>query len=80
MTRIRCKYIDCAFLDENYCSAALIELNSDKGCLTYSPVEETQVDVEWDAAEDLDSWEELEEEDEKDDDLWIDDEEDEEGL
>lgn len=78
MTRIRCKYIDCAFLDENYCSAALIELNSDKGCLTYSPVEETQVEDEWDVAEDLDSWEELEEEDEKDDDLWIDDEEEEE--
>ena len=76
MARIRCKYLDCAFLDENYCSAALIELDSNKGCLTYSPVAETQVDDDWEETDESDEWEELEDEDEdKEDDLWMDEEE-----
>ena len=38
MPRIRCHYLDCAFLDEGYCSAAMVELDPDKGCVTYSPI------------------------------------------
>ena len=77
MARIQCKYLDCAFLDENYCTAALIELDSDKGCLTYSPVAETPVEDDWEETEEVEDWEDLDE-DEKEDDLWIDDEDDEE--
>ena len=36
MPKIRCHYLDCAFLDEGYCSAALIELDPDHGCQTYT--------------------------------------------
>ena len=76
MARIRCKYLDCAFLDENYCSAALIELDSNKGCLTYSPIAEIQTEDDWEETEESEEWEELDDEDkDKEDDLWIDDEE-----
>lgn len=72
MTRIRCKYLDCAFLDENYCSAALIELDSDKGCLTYNPIAENQLEDDWEESDELDEWDDLEEDDDdKDDDLWM---------
>ena len=37
MPRIRCHYLDCVFLDEGYCSAALVEVDPDTGCNTYSP-------------------------------------------
>jgi len=81
MARIRCKYLDCAFLDEGYCSAALVELDSNKGCLTYSPNAETPVEDDWvdTDTEDLEDWEDLTEEDDddKDDDPWMEDEEDE---
>ncbi len=76
MPKIRCHYIDCAFLDEGYCSAALIELDPDAGCKTYSPTAETVDENEWEEEEDeeTEEWEELEDEDEEDE-TWIDDEE-----
>ena len=37
MARIRCKYLDCAFWMKTI-AVQLIELVSNKGCLTYSPV------------------------------------------
>ena len=37
MPRIKCHYIDCVFVDEGYCSAALVEIDPDTGCDTYSP-------------------------------------------
>ena len=76
MARIRCKYLDCAFLDEGYCSAALVELDSNKGCLTYSPNAETPVEDDWADTEELEDWEDLvEEEEDKDDDPWMEEEE-----
>ena len=83
MARIKCKYFDCAFLDDGYCSAALIELDSDKGCLTYSPNAEEETEEGWNDSEQLEGWEEPEdsegtEEEEDDDDPWMDDEEEEE--
>ena len=76
MARIRCKYLDCAFLDEGYCSAALVELDSNKGCLTYSPNTETPVEDDWTDTEELEDWEDLvEEEEDKDDDPWMEEEE-----
>lgn len=75
MARIRCHYLDCAFLDDGYCSAAAIELDPDKGCLTYAPTSEVETDEEWDETEDLEEWEDLEEEEEEED-LWDEDESD----
>ena len=43
-TKIRCKYLDCAFLDEGYCISAQIDLDSDKGCLTYQSNDELPLD------------------------------------
>ena len=76
MPKIRCRYIDCAFLDEGYCSAALIEVDPDAGCLTYSPTAEADREDDWDE-EELEEWEEIEEEDDDDEDIWLDEEEDE---
>jgi hypothetical protein len=73
MPRIRCRYLDCVFLDEGYCSAAAVEIDPDSGCVTYSPSEGTLADNDWD--EDEEEWEETDLE-EEDDDLWIDDEDD----
>ena len=75
MPKIRCHYIDCAFLDEGYCSAALVELDPDRGCITYSPTAEIVHEDDWDEDE-LEEWEELEEEEEEED-IWLDDEDEE---
>ncbi len=76
MPKIRCHYNDCAFLDEGYCSAAMVELDPDAGCKTYSPTAETPDENEWEEEEDeeTEEWEELEDEDEEDE-AWMDDEE-----
>jgi hypothetical protein len=77
MPRIRCHYLDCVFLDEGYCSAALVEVDPDTGCNTYSPNAEANSEDEWDEEED-EEWEEIEEEEgEDDEDIWIDEEEEE---
>lgn len=76
MPKIRCRYTDCGFLDEGICSAALVELDPDKGCLTYAPTAEVDNGEEWVEEELEEEWEELEEEDlEEDDDSWEDEEE-----
>ncbi len=73
MPRIRCHYTDCIFLDENYCSAAAVEIDPDTGCATYSPNEEAAVKgEEWD--NELEEWEE---EDAEEDDEWVEEDEDE---
>lgn len=78
MPRIRCHYLDCAFLDEGFCSAAAVELDPDAGCRTYAPSAEATSDDTWDEEEeDLEEWEELEDEDEDEDDIWADEEEEE---
>jgi hypothetical protein len=72
MPRIRCHYLDCAFLDDGYCSAALVAIDPDAGCNTYAPNTEAASAEDWDEEEE---WEEVSEEDEEDDELWADDEE-----
>jgi hypothetical protein len=62
MPRIRCRYIDCVFLEENFCGAAAIELDPDTGCLTYSQTGESESDDKWDEEEFDEDWEEDEEE------------------
>jgi hypothetical protein len=76
MPRIRCHYLDCAFLDDGYCSAAAVEVDPDNGCITFSPTAEISSEEDWDEEEELEEWEELDEEDEEED-LWADDEEEE---
>ncbi len=78
-TKIRCKYLDCAFLDEGYCISAQIDLDSDKGCLTYQSNDDLPIDENLDEIDNINDWEESEEdiEDENDDDdPWMDDEDD----
>ena len=71
MPRIRCRYMDCIFLEENFCGAAAIELDPDAGCLTYSQSEEAVTEEEWEEDELDEDWEneeegfEVEEEDEE---------------
>jgi len=78
MPRIRCHYLDCVFLDEGYCSAALVELDPDSGCATYSPNAEAAAENAWDEEEELEEWEETEEEEgEEEEDIWMDEEEEE---
>ena len=75
MPRIRCHYLDCVFLDEGYCSAALVEFDQDSGCNTYSPNDEASSEEAWDEEEELEEWEEAEDEDAEDDeDIWVDEE------
>jgi len=71
MARIKCHYADCVFLDEGYCSAALVELDPDAGCTTFSPTDTDNGSWE----EEVDEWEE--EELDEDDDEWLDEDEDE---
>ena len=76
MPRIRCHYLDCAFLDEGICSAGMVELDPDTGCKTYSANAESAADDDWDneEEEELEEWEELDEEGDED---WDDSDEDE---
>jgi hypothetical protein len=76
MPRIRCRYMDCVFVDDGYCSAAAVEFDPDTGCATYKPSEETASEAGWDDEDKLEEWTESEF-DEEEDDLWIDEEEDE---
>lgn len=72
MPRIRCRYVDCVFLEDGYCGAAAVEVDPDEGCLTYSHIEDVPTDEAWDEEEMDEIWEEEEE------DLYEDEEEEEE--
>jgi len=70
--RIRCKYIDCQFLDSLFCGKTdEIELDQKKGCLGYLPVQEDTPEedlVEDDElAEEEEEWMELEDEEDEED-------------
>ena len=52
-TKIRCKYLDCAFLDEGYCISAQIDLDSDKGCLTYQSNDDLPLDENLDEIDNI---------------------------
>ena len=66
MARIRCKYIDCTFLEDGICSAVSIELDPDEGCLTYSHLGDPFDDDDWEDDEDLDGYDEWDDEEEDD--------------
>lgn len=69
MARIKCHYLDCAFLDDGICSAGMVELDPDAGCKTYSVSAESVTEEDWTEEEDeLAEWEDLDEEEE--DEVW----------
>jgi len=49
MSRIRCRYIDCIFLEGGLCEADAVEIDPDEGCLTYTEIEDISLieDEEW---------------------------------
>jgi hypothetical protein len=67
--------MDCAFLDDGYCSAAAVEFDPDNGCATYAPSADSAQEDEWDEEEEIEEWEELEDEEEEEEDIWMDEEE-----
>ena len=69
MPKIRCHYIDCGFLDDGYCSAALVEVDPDNGCLTYAPTAEVPGEDDWDE-EEMEEWDDADEEIDEGDDDW----------
>jgi len=78
MSRIRCHYDDCVFLENGFCSAERIELDPETGCLTYQQADEAVAaeDVEWaDTEEEGPLFDDEEEEEEVE---WEEDEEDDE--
>ena len=87
MPRIRCRYVDCVYLESGFCGADQIDLDPDLGCLTYSQEEEEALpkEEEWEeeTLDEEETWDEdeleedeFEEEDfEEDDDDDYDDEE-----
>jgi hypothetical protein len=76
MPRIRCRYLDCVYLEDGYCATGSIELDPDEGCLTYTHIGDVPEDEEWDEDELDEFWDEdeedlyLDDEDEQDD--WLD--------
>jgi hypothetical protein len=73
MPRIRCLYIDCNFLDDNYCTAPSVEIDPDLGCATYVPLGDESLDDDWEEDEGYDGWntEDIDKDDEDTDD-WLD--------
>ncbi len=69
MPRIRCRYIDCIYLEAGFCSTDQIDLDPELGCLTYSQ-EEEEVELpkaaEWQQEEEEEVLEDEEEWDEED--------------
>ena len=70
--RIRCKYIDCQYLDGLFCGKTdEVEIDPKKGCLSYLPVQEEAAGedlVEDDEmAEEEEEWMELEDEEDEED-------------
>ena len=70
MPRIHCLYVDCNFIDANYCTAPTVEIDPDMGCATYVPVgTEDLLSDDWENDEDgYGDWE-VEELDKDDDDF-----------
>jgi hypothetical protein len=73
MPRIRCRYIDCVYLEDGYCGTTTVELDPDEGCLKYTRIGEV-ADEDWEEEELEEIW------DEEGEDLYLDDDEEDEWL
>jgi len=67
MPRIRCRYIDCVYLEDGFCGIASVEIDPDEGCRTYKRVGESPDDDDWDDENIEEIW------DEDDDSVYADD-------
>jgi len=56
MPRIRCLYLDCIFLDDNFCKAPSVEIDPDLGCATHVPAGGDSLEGKWDEEETLEDW------------------------
>ena len=74
MPRIRCHYIDCVFVDDGYCGAAVVEIDPDVVCMTFSRADELTTEKWEEEEEELEEWDDLDAEDEEDE-MWLDDDE-----
>lgn len=78
MPQIRCRYVDCVFLESSFCMAETVKIDPDEGCVTYARIGDVSLeDVEDWEDEELDDIDDLwgdEEEDEEEEGEWIDDE------
>ena len=76
MPRIRCRYVDCIYLESGFCGTDQIDLDPELGCLTYTQEEEDLgIDKEEEWEEDKVLGEEEEEEEEEWDEEELEDEE-----
>jgi hypothetical protein len=71
--RVRCKAVDCKFIDDAYCTLDEIEMDKKNGCASFLPVEAAEVEEEdsdleegYEEESDEDSWDEMEEEEDDD--------------
>lgn len=84
MPRIRCRYVDCVYLEAGLCGADQVDLDPELGCLTFTQEEEDlpiEKEEEWEEEEALEEeeeedWDEDELEDLDDEDLDEDEDED----
>ena len=68
MPRIRCRYVDCIYLEAGFCGTDQIDLDPELGCLTYTQEEEDlgiDKEEEWEEGKVLEEEEEEEEWDEE---------------
>ncbi len=63
MSRIRCRYIDCYYLESGFCTAENVIIDPDEGCLTYSHIDDISLsepeDWQLDEIEDIDDLDEV---------------------
>jgi len=75
MPRIRCRYLDCVYLDDGYCSSEVVEIDPDEGCVTFTLITDANVDDDWDDEKIEDLWDvdddDLLGDDDDDLDLWL---------
>jgi len=75
MPRIRCRYLDCVYLEDGYCSSEVVEIDPDEGCVTFTLITDANVDDDWDDEKIEDLWDvdddDLLGDDDDDLDLWL---------
>jgi hypothetical protein len=71
MAKIRCLYVGCIYLEKGYCSAPLVNIDPDEGCLTFTQLDDPFDDDDWD--DDFSDFDQWNEDDFDDDDDWFDD-------
>ncbi|MBG7609380.1 MAG: hypothetical protein IZT55_00800 [Anaerolineae bacterium] len=62
MPKIRCLYLSCIHLEDNYCSAARVEFDPDEGCLTLTRLGDAVENMWDDELDEFEEWEDDEDE------------------